>query len=44
VIDKAVVEVFTAQVSVAVGGLHLENALLDGKQRHVEGTTTLRVI
>mmetsp|Transcript_7800 Transcript_7800/g.23887 ORF Transcript_7800/g.23887 Transcript_7800/m.23887 type:complete len:662 (-) Transcript_7800:46-2031(-) len=37
VVHQAVVEVLAAQVGVAVGGLDLEDALLDGEQRHVEG-------
>ena len=37
VVDGAVVEVLAAQVGVAGGGLDLEDTLLDGQERHVEG-------
>ena len=37
VVDHAVVEVLPAEVSVSGGGLDLEDALLDGKEGHVEG-------
>merc|ERR1719473_268692 len=37
VVDHAVVEVLAAKVGVARGGLDLEDALLDGEERHVEG-------
>jgi hypothetical protein len=40
VVDEAVVEVLTTQVSVTGSGLDLEDTLLDGKERHIEGTTT----
>ena len=40
VVDKTVVEVFTTQVSISSGRLDLEDALLDGKERNIEGTTT----
>ena len=36
VVDGAVVEVLAAQVGVARGRLHLEDALLDGEERNVE--------
>merc|ERR1719463_76800 len=42
VVDGAVVEVLAAQVRVTRGGLDLEDALLDGEQRHVEGTAAGR--
>jgi hypothetical protein len=38
VVDETVVEVFTTQVSVTGSGLDLEDALLDGEERHIEGT------
>ena len=37
VVDGAVVKVLAAKVGVARGRLHLEDALLDGEERHVEG-------
>ena len=37
VIHHPVVEVFPAQVSVSGGSLHLEDTLLDGEQRDIEG-------
>jgi hypothetical protein len=37
VLDQPVVEVLAAQVRVAGGGLHLEDALLDGEQADVKG-------
>ena len=36
VVHHPVVEVLTAQVGVTRGGLHLEDALLDGQHRHIE--------
>ena len=39
-VDQPVVKVLTTQVSVTSCGLDLENALLDGQQRHIEGATT----
>ena len=39
VVDHAVVEVLTAEVGVSGGGLDLEDALLDGKEGDVEGTS-----
>src|SRR6478736_1240825 len=35
--DEAHVEIFTAEEGVAVGGLHLEHAVADFKNRNVEG-------
>jgi NAD-specific glutamate dehydrogenase. len=40
VVDEAVVEVLTTQVSVAGSGLDLEDTILDGQERDIEGTTT----
>ena len=37
VVDGAVVEVLATQVGVARGGLDLEDALLNGEERDVEG-------
>ena len=39
VVDHAVVEVLAAEVGVSGGGLDLEDALLDGKEGDVEGTS-----
>jgi len=39
-LDKYVIEVLTAQVGVAVGGLHFEDAILNGEERDIEGATT----
>ena len=36
-VDGAVVEVLAAKVGVTGGGLDLEDALLNGEERHVEG-------
>ena len=38
--DETVVEVLTAKVSVTSGSLDLEDALLDGQERHIEGSST----
>ena len=35
-----VVEIFASQVSVAGGGFHLEDAVLDGQNRDIERTAT----
>jgi hypothetical protein len=40
VVDEAVVEVLTTKVSVTSGGLNLEDALLNGQEGNIEGTTT----
>ncbi|SPQ20609.1 c73ff6cb-8731-470e-9cf7-86bd75ccbeed [Thermothielavioides terrestris] len=40
VVHKAVVEVLTAQVGVTSSRLDLEDALLNGQERHIEGTAT----
>ena len=39
-VDKTVVKVLTTKVGVSSGGLHLEDTLLNGQERHIEGTTT----
>ena len=40
VVDETVIEVLTTQVSVTGCGLDLEDTLLDGEERNIEGTTT----
>ena len=40
VVNKTVVKVLTTQVSVTSSGLDLEDTLLNGKKRDIEGTTT----
>ena len=40
VLHHAVIEVLTAQVRITRSGLHLENAVLNRQQRHIEGTAT----
>jgi hypothetical protein len=40
VVNKTVVEVLTTQVSVTGSRLDLEDTLLDGEERDIEGTTT----
>lgn len=40
VVDKTVVKVLTTEVSITSSGLNLEDALLNGKERHIESTTT----
>ena len=40
VVDHSVIEVLSSQMSVSSGGLHLEDTLLNGQQRHIEGATS----
>ena len=40
VIDQPVVKVFTSQVSVTSGGLHLKYTIIDLKDGHIKGTTS----
>ena len=40
VVDQTVVEVLTTKMSVTSSGLDLEDTLLNGEQRHIEGTAT----
>jgi len=40
VVYETVIEVLTTQVGVTSSGLDLEDTLLDGKERNIEGTTT----
>lgn len=40
VVNETVVEIFTTQVSVTGSRLDLEDTLLNGKERDIEGTTT----
>ena len=39
-VDEDVVEVLTTQVGVAIGGLDLENTILNGEEGHVKSATT----
>mmetsp|Transcript_89975 Transcript_89975/g.176154 ORF Transcript_89975/g.176154 Transcript_89975/m.176154 type:complete len:251 (-) Transcript_89975:41-793(-) len=39
-LDEAVIEVFSSQVCVTSSGFNLEDALLDGKKRHIEGSSS----
>jgi len=39
-VDEDVVEVLTTQMSVSISGLHFEDAILNGEERHVKSTTT----
>jgi len=39
-LDKSVVEILTAQMGVTIGGLDLEDSILNGEEGHIEGTTT----
>ncbi len=39
-VDEALIEVLTAQMRVTSGGLHLEDALLNGEQGHIERAAT----
>ena len=40
VVDETVIEILTTKVSVTSGGLDLEDTLLDGQERDIEGTST----
>jgi hypothetical protein len=40
IINHAVIEIFSAQVSVSSSGFDFENTFLNRQKRHVEGTTT----
>mmetsp|Transcript_5579 Transcript_5579/g.11733 ORF Transcript_5579/g.11733 Transcript_5579/m.11733 type:complete len:165 (-) Transcript_5579:589-1083(-) len=40
VVDHAVVEVLSSQVSVSCGGFNLEDSLLNCQERHVEGSSS----
>ena len=37
VLHDALIKILTAQVGVSIGGHHLEDTVVDGQQRHVEG-------
>ena len=39
-LDESVVEIFTTEMGVTVSGLDLEDAILNGEEGHIEGTTT----
>jgi len=39
-VDEDIVEIFTTQVGMSVRGLHFENAILNGEERHVKSATT----
>jgi hypothetical protein len=39
-VNETVVEVLTTQMGITGGGLDLEDALFDGKERHIESATT----
>ena len=40
VVDDSVIEIFTTQVSVTIGGLNFEDTVFNGKEGNIEGTTT----
>merc|ERR1719324_252775 len=40
VVDENVIEVLTSKMGVSVGGLDLENSVLNGKEGHIESATT----
>mmetsp|Transcript_13397 Transcript_13397/g.16545 ORF Transcript_13397/g.16545 Transcript_13397/m.16545 type:complete len:292 (-) Transcript_13397:83-958(-) len=40
VLHHPLIEIFSTQVGVTVGGHNLENAVVDGQQRHIEGTSS----
>ena len=39
-VDQDVVEVFTTEMGVTIGGLDLENTVLNGEERHIESATS----
>jgi hypothetical protein len=39
-LHQTLIEVLTTQVSITVSRQHLEDALVDGQNRHIEGSTT----
>ena len=39
-VDQDVVEIFTAEMGVTIRGLHFEDAVLNGEERHIKSATT----